>query len=313
VRSEDLDESTLRSLRAWFEEFTPEGRVTLTDSVVNEWNDRRRASGIHVYTRDLIDHVIDRRVGESPYVNEALIPNRIQFWQGVYGRGAGDSDAILWISYEKPDREPFGEGVVPLLSLLAPAFQAGRDALERLGTARAALDTLAHPLIIFAPDGREVHRTRAFIELATAPDAAPALVACARSLAREFAAHGSRGVPVPPMARVITGQGGFSLRVTLLPEGLLSGDPAVAVLVQPLVPRTFPDPETLQEAYGLTPREAEVALCLARGSTRDRIARALNISPHTVRAHTEKVFAKLGVTARSAVAAAILTGPHPVP
>lgn len=306
VRSEDLDGSVVRSLRGWFDEFTPEGRVTLADPVVNEWNDRRRAASIPVYTRDLIDHVIQHRVRESPYVNEALIPNRIQFWQGVYGRGPGESDAILWISYEQPGREPFGEAAIPLLSILAPAFQAGLDALGRLGDARAALDALAHPLVIFDSEGRELHRTKAFVDLTSTPDGSPALVARARSLAREFAAGRSSDVPAPPSARLETGRGVFILRVTLLPPGLLSGAPAVAVLVHPLTPKTFPDASTLQEAFGLTPREAEVALELARGATREQIAETLGISPHTVRAHTEKVFAKLRVTARSAVAAAIM-------
>jgi len=310
VRSEDLDESALRSLRAWFDEFTPEGRVTLADPVVNEWNDRRRASAIQVYTRDLIDHVIDNRVKESPYVNEALVPNRIRFWQGVYARGPGGGDAILWVSYENRAREPYGEAAIPLLSLLTPAFQAGLQALCRLGDARGALDSLAHPLIVFDSEGREIHRTRAFGELTMIPDEAAALVARARSLAREFAECRSRNVPATPSSGLVTTHGGFTLQVTLLPEGLLSGAPAVAVLVRSLAPRAFPDAGTLEGVYGLTPREAEVALHLARGATREGIARALGISPHTVRAHTEKVFVKLGVTTRSAVAAAVLTGPH---
>jgi len=62
----------------------------------------------------------------------------------------------------------------------------------------------------------------------------------------------------------------------------------------------------LQTRHGLTRREAEVALLLAEGNTRDQIARALHISPYTARAHTEQVFLKLGVRARSAVALAII-------
>lgn len=312
VRSEDLDPSVLRSLRAWFEDFTPDGRVTMTDPVVNDWNDRRRASGIPVYTRDVIDKVIDHRVSESPYVNEALEPNRIRYWQGVYGRGPNDSDAVLWISYQKPDQEPFGEASIPLLSLLAPAFQAGLDALSRLGDARAALDALHQPLIVFNWDGRELHRTRAFVELTPTPAGAAAVAARARSLARDFAGGGSLGVPPESEARIATDDGDFILRVALLPEGLLSGSPAVAVMVHPTSLPALPDVSTLRSAHGLTKREAEVALLLAQGATRDQVAETLGISPHTARAHTEKVFAKLGVTTRSAVAVAILKGPPPV-
>jgi DNA-binding CsgD family transcriptional regulator len=309
VRSEDLDASVVRALGTWFDEFTPEGRVTLADAVVNEWNNRRRASAMPVYTRDLIDHVIDRRVRESAYVNEALIPNGITFWQGVYGRGPGDSDAILWVSYRRPEREPFGEAAVPLLSLLAPAFQAGLDALVRLGDARAALDELAHPLIVFDREGREVHRTAAFVEMTRASDGEEAVVARARSLARGFAARRAHHAPTSPSVHMTAGGRDFVLRVSLLPEGLLSGPPAVAVLAQPLTPPSFPDATQLAAAFGLTPRETEVTLHLARGATREQVAQAMGISPHTARAHTEKVFAKLGVVTRSAVAAAILKAP----
>jgi DNA-binding CsgD family transcriptional regulator len=305
IRSEDIDPSVLRSLRSWFDAFTPEGRLTMADPVVNQWNDRRRASVIPVYTRDLIDHVIDHRVVESPYVNEALVPNGIQYWQGLYGRGPSNSDAVLWVSYARRDHEPFGEAAIPLLSLLAPAFQSGLDALGRLGDARAALDALAHPLILFDADGRELHRTAAFTELTRQPEG-PALVARARALAMTFGAGRSRIPSAATSSRVSTGGGDVVLRVTLLPEGLVSPLPAVAVLAHAHTRPVFPDAAALEAAHGLTPREAEVALHVARGATRDRIAEALGISPHTARAHTEKVFAKLGVTRRGAVAAAIL-------
>jgi len=61
----------------------------------------------------------------------------------------------------------------------------------------------------------------------------------------------------------------------------------------------------LEASFALTRREAEVALQLASGATRNQIAAALGISPNTVRAHTEHVFQKLGVTTRAAVGPAI--------
>ncbi|GMV07102.1 MAG: hypothetical protein AMXMBFR53_33770 [Gemmatimonadota bacterium] len=68
----------------------------------------------------------------------------------------------------------------------------------------------------------------------------------------------------------------------------------------------LPAPEELRARFDLTPREAEVALLVARGASEKRVARTLGISPHTARHHTEKVFAKLGVGARGQVAAAVL-------
>lgn len=52
----------------------------------------------------------------------------------------------------------------------------------------------------------------------------------------------------------------------------------------------------------LTPREQVVARLIADGETNKRIAAALMISEHTARHHTERVFAKLRVRTRAAVA-----------
>lgn len=315
VLSEDVDASVLRSLRTWFDPISPEGHLVMADPVVNEWNERRRRSGLRVYTRDLIDRVIENRVRESPYVNEALVPNGIEYWQGVYGGGAGGAEAILWISYDRPESRVFGDDAADLLSVLAPAFQAGLDAVARVKTARAALDDLAQPLIMFDTAGREIHRSPALSEVLPAEASAPVVARCG-ALARDAGAavwdpRRRATIPAPSVGKVSVGGREYLLRITLLPEGVVSTGPAVAVLVLPRTPTPFPDGETLQGRFDLTPREAEVALQLAAGATRKRIARDLAISPHTVRAHTEKVFQKLGVSTRSAVAAAIVGGAAP--
>jgi DNA-binding NarL/FixJ family response regulator len=61
----------------------------------------------------------------------------------------------------------------------------------------------------------------------------------------------------------------------------------------------------LQFEYGLTTREAEVALLISQGCSNTAIASALHISTHTARHHTQRVLAKLGVHSRAAAGAAI--------
>jgi DNA-binding CsgD family transcriptional regulator len=61
----------------------------------------------------------------------------------------------------------------------------------------------------------------------------------------------------------------------------------------------------LQLAYGLTAREAEVALLIGEGHSNIAIASALRISTHTARHHTQRVLAKLRVHSRAAVGAVI--------
>jgi ATP/maltotriose-dependent transcriptional regulator MalT len=54
---------------------------------------------------------------------------------------------------------------------------------------------------------------------------------------------------------------------------------------------------------GLTRRELEVLRLVVEGKTNDEIASVLVVSRHTVRRHVQNIFAKLGVTSRSAATA----------
>jgi HD-GYP domain-containing protein (c-di-GMP phosphodiesterase class II) len=54
--------------------------------------------------------------------------------------------------------------------------------------------------------------------------------------------------------------------------------------------------------YGLTPREAEILVLLARGLSNKEMAERLSVSVRTVSSHVEHVYAKIGVSARGAAA-----------
>jgi DNA-binding NarL/FixJ family response regulator len=55
-------------------------------------------------------------------------------------------------------------------------------------------------------------------------------------------------------------------------------------------------------ACGLSSREVEVLVLLARGMTKKQIAAELTISAKTVSAHVEHIYAKLGVNSRGGAA-----------
>jgi DNA-binding NarL/FixJ family response regulator len=59
----------------------------------------------------------------------------------------------------------------------------------------------------------------------------------------------------------------------------------------------------MRHRYGLTSREAQVAILLIQGQGNSAIAEQLKISPHTARHHTQRVLAKLGVHSRAAAGA----------
>ena len=60
-------------------------------------------------------------------------------------------------------------------------------------------------------------------------------------------------------------------------------------------------------ALGLTPREAEVLIWVARGKTTSEIALILSSRPATVSKHLDHIYQKLGVENRTS-AAAYVTG-----
>ncbi len=50
----------------------------------------------------------------------------------------------------------------------------------------------------------------------------------------------------------------------------------------------------LQDRYGLTPREAQVALCLSEGLSYAEIAERLGVSYHTICSHVKSILHKTG-------------------
>lgn len=63
--------------------------------------------------------------------------------------------------------------------------------------------------------------------------------------------------------------------------------------------------------WGLSRREVEVATLIARGASTTDVACALGISAHTVRRHTERIYAKVGVRSRMQLATVLASDGAP--
>ncbi len=109
-----------------------------------------------------------------------------------------------------------------------------------------------------------------------------------------------------------------------------SGGRPVTVRASPIVSGTFhrcacavvtvddgqphlPAADALEQTYGLTPRQAEVARMLAMGWSNRQIAERLDLSPHTVRHHAQAVLEKLGLHSRKALGLHLLAHLHASP
>jgi DNA-binding CsgD family transcriptional regulator len=75
-------------------------------------------------------------------------------------------------------------------------------------------------------------------------------------------------------------------------------DPSSLIQLVPVLAAAGEQQRRLEQAFGLTPREAQVCLLLVAGRTDDQIAATLGISYWTVRTHLRKVFVKFEVSSR---------------
>jgi DNA-binding CsgD family transcriptional regulator len=105
------------------------------------------------------------------------------------------------------------------------------------------------------------------------------------------------------VATRVCGTSGRWLRVTAVPmEG---GEGHVGVIIEPARPSDLAP--ILLESYGLTQREVEIVLLLARGLPTKDIAAELGLSSHTVRDHVKAIFDKAGVSSRGELVARLFS------
>ena len=93
----------------------------------------------------------------------------------------------------------------------------------------------------------------------------------------------------------------YEVRGSFLGRELLGAELRIAISLQRLAPHTALSDCAIQEQFGLTIRELEIARRLASGESTKELAQSCGISLHTARHHTEKIFQKLGVRTRSQV------------
>lgn len=92
--------------------------------------------------------------------------------------------------------------------------------------------------------------------------------------------------------------------ITLIDNPLARG--CVLVTLKELGLPASPQTERLQQALGLTRRQAEIAEALARGGRVETIAEQSGVSPSTIRTHIKDLFLRLGVTRQSDLVALVV-------
>ena len=248
---------------------------------------------------------------KSVTYNEYMVPAHIYDAIGMRVRSDDRSLAGICLYREKPHDTRVPEDAVAALHALKPAFRAGVSAWRRMGGERAGLakllDTMTDAALLYDTRGILSYSNPAATR--TLPvgadgdrlrEAAQKVAWAVAAVARRGAKGASAALEEPATRELTLGAQRWSLRGAVVGEGLLGRDPAVLVTITQRTGRALDDSE-LAEKFDLTPREIEIARCLAAGLQNKEIGARLGISTFTARNHVEKVLAKLGVDGRAKV------------
>lgn len=269
----------------------------------------RNGSGVY-HESDIVDR---ETVERSPLYQEAFHPAGVRYTTGMSTPLDGAEGGLVF-AFERDDADGYRESGLQQLRLLLPAFEAGcamahrhfhrRDAIARM------LDALDEPVFLMKEDGRPLHRSAALRRLlADEPDSEPLMEAVhahaeklrQRRFSQNTKSQAWESLEVPATVAFRTRKARYELKGSY-PGAAAVGVEAVMVTVHAHRDRAV-DVGRLQESFGLTAREIEVAELVAEGRTNRDVAEALHISPHTVKHHVSHIMAKLEVPSRSGVAA----------
>ncbi len=245
----------------------------------------------------------------DPYLTEILRPSGLQYDVQVACTWGGWSWGHLCLR-RALGRDAFAGHELRLLDALAPHLTAGL----RAASGRAA--TQASPgrstgIVVLGPDGR--------IELAN--DLAERLFRQPVSGTRHSLLTAVHVVAVR-LERLLAGEHDAALPELFFTEEAtaevyrLQAERSVGadgrtrglVIIEPAAARSEDQQIELLARWGLSRRECEVAVAVARGATNADIAAAQHLSVHTVADHVGKVFDKLGVRSRPELALRLFSG-----
>jgi DNA-binding CsgD family transcriptional regulator len=288
------------------------GEYRFRDPFVQKAVAVRRHGGTGAYHQRMF--CSEEEVQRSPAYHDLFRPTGLTHMIGM-STPMPLGEVTQFFAFEGAEGEEWSERALQQLRMLVPAFEAGvrihRRLARRRGSLTTLLDRLGQALAVYSTAGVPLYMSGALQELLDAePDVERlrhATDALARTLARRWTRHRKSAEELKPnqASRRIRAAGAeYRLLGSYLPEDVFGTD-GVLVLVERLRP-ILPAEAQLRNRFGLTNREAEIALLLAEGLTDAAIAERLAISPHTARRHSESIMKKLKLSSRGAIALALL-------
>lgn len=288
------------------------GRNRYEDPLLDRKMERLRRARLRVWNRRMSERISRIANAEIPFYQEVMRPAGLRRYD-VAGVPTRFGMACLLAFHARPQENPFGESSLDLFRLLLPSFTAGLRALElhveASGLAGVGLDRVGAGIALFGPNGAELHRNRTLCRWLDAEAGCPALPRAieevrrgtARAIERPGARSGAARMPGGASTRTVTGDAGRYRASGSLTSGWGGLDRTLVLITVDRLDRLLPTASELVARFGLTEREAEVALLIAEGGSNREVAGALGISRHTVRNHAQRIFDKLGIRSRKAL------------
>jgi DNA-binding CsgD family transcriptional regulator/PAS domain-containing protein len=279
-------------------------------SRVNVW----REHGRHLYATGRI--VLDPEMYPRPllkrceFYNDCLLPNGGTHSMAGVVACKGD-EAVVLTSLREDGKEGWEEGDRPTVGILLPHVARARATEERLHLLEAGetvLNGLDLGVLLLASDGRVCFRNRAAESILHARDGLSLrnerIVASdsdtEASLQRllRYAIAPGESIECPPGVLVPRAEfrrpyyvTAAPLRRTLRPFLGMTTPIAVVLITDPERHRTVAG-DTLKEMYGLTPKEATLAIMLGEGLTLAQAAERLEMRYETARTHLRRILSK---------------------
>jgi DNA-binding CsgD family transcriptional regulator len=277
------------------------------------------------------EHFDDEHVSRDPFYQDFLIPYGGRYVSGAKVYQDDEIVAVLGI-HRGMGMQPLNAAELDISRRLGlhvgqalTIWRAQRQLLRQALVGNAVLQRMTQPVLLLDEQMQLHFSNRSATDLLqrdsrlgvhdgklafSARDTRSELSVALRQLLIEPRTPGSsRHDKVVLAVPASDGQAPLVLIVTALrPQetmGAFGPTPMALVLLHDTAARPALDPFVLASAFGLTPAEARVAVHLATGLDVDAVAQRLNVAASTVRSQVRQVFAKVGVSRQSELAAAL--------
>lgn len=299
VYSRSIGQTFADGIASHFEGFDDDGFSLFREDYASALHRIVRASGIGAYHDAPL---YDRRIRESMQLHQEVFKPVGLERQMALSAPLVRGEAMLIAGFGHEDFPEHDDERHQILQLLTPAFEAAIAFRTRLKSSyletRRVMEGAGKPFAVVSVDGTLLFLSEELQNYLAGNDHRADLLSAILAMAQD-STHALIRNPdrtlAQPVRHVVVGSKEHRLRACI--GTAFNGDPEVHIWVEPQSGWILN--KELARAYGLTPRECEVAALIADGFRDKEIARRLSISPHTARRHSEALLRKTELSNRA--------------